>query len=155
MLSDAVTDGPSADADDVARAAARELREGMARLARRLRAERGGHGIGLTKLSLLGLLARNGPMTATALAAAEHLQPQSLTRMLSRLAEEGLILRRPDDGDRRQILIAITPEGIGTLSEDTRKRETWLADTMADRLTTTERELLRLAATLMERLADA
>jgi DNA-binding MarR family transcriptional regulator len=130
------------------------LRGAMARLNRRLRAERMGHGLSLNRLSLLGLLCRNGPMTATALAAAERLQPQSLTRMLARLESDELIVRRPDETDRRQVLIDVTQMGVGVLAEDTRRREAWLAGAMAERLTSTERELLRLAAGLMERLAD-
>ncbi|HZE31457.1 MAG TPA: MarR family transcriptional regulator [Actinoallomurus sp.] len=130
------------------------LRQGMSRLGRRLRAERGGHGLSLSRLSLLNLLARNGPMTASAMAAAERLQPQSLTRMLSRLENDGLIIRSPDDVDRRQVRIDITREGMAVLDEDTDRREAWLATAMAERLTPTECELLRLAAGLMERLAD-
>jgi DNA-binding MarR family transcriptional regulator len=130
------------------------VREGMARLGRRLRAERIGHGLSLSRLSLLGLLSRNGPMTATAMAAAERLQPQSLTRMLARLENDGLIVRRQDAADRRQVLIDITDEGVAVLDEDTLRREAWLAKVMAERLTPTECELLRLAAGLMERLAD-
>jgi DNA-binding MarR family transcriptional regulator len=130
------------------------LRQGMSRLGRRLRAERVGHGLSLSRLSLLNLLARNGPMTASAMAAAERLQPQSLTRMLSRLENDGLIVRSPDDADRRQVRIDITREGMAVLDEDTDRREAWLAKVMAERLTPTECELLRLAAGLMERLAD-
>jgi DNA-binding MarR family transcriptional regulator len=126
----------------------------MSRLGRRLRAERVGHGLTLSRLSLLNLLARGGPMTASAMAAAERLQPQSLTRMLSRLEDDGLIVRSPDPEDRRQVRIDITPAGLAVLDEDTVRREAWLARTMAERLTPTECELLRLAAGLMERLAD-
>jgi DNA-binding MarR family transcriptional regulator len=126
----------------------------MARLNRRLRAERIGYGLSLNRLSLLGLLCHNGPMTATALAAAERLQPQSLTRMLARLESDELIVRRPDETDRRQVLIDVTQKGVAVLAEDTRRREAWLAGAMAERLTPTERELLRLAAGLMDRLAD-
>jgi DNA-binding MarR family transcriptional regulator len=140
--------------NDEARVTAGVLRQGMSRLARRLRAERVGHGLSLSRLSLLNLLARNGPMTASAMAAAERLQPQSLTRMLSRLENDGLIVRSPDDVDRRQVRIDITREGMAVLDEDTDRREAWLANAMAERLTPTECELLRLAAGLMERLAD-
>ncbi len=126
----------------------------MARLNRRLRAERSGHGLSLNRLSLLGQLRLNGPMTATALAAAERLQPQSLTRMLARLESDGLIARRPDAGDRRQVLIDVTQKGIAVLTEDTRRREAWMAGVIAERLTSTERELLRLTAGLLDRLAD-
>jgi DNA-binding MarR family transcriptional regulator len=140
--------------NDEARTTAGMLREEMSRLGRRLRAERVGHGLSLSRLSLLNLLARNGPMTASAMAAAERLQPQSLTRMLSRLENDGLIVRSPDDVDRRQVRIDITREGMAVLDEDTDRREAWLAKAMTERLTPTECELLRLAAGLMERLAD-
>ena len=140
--------------DDEARETARVLRQAMGQLGRRLRAERVGHGLSRSRLSLLNLLASGGPMTASALAAAERLQPQSLTRMLSRLEADGLIVRSPDDADRRQVRIDITHEGVAVLDEDNERREAWLARTMADRLTPTERELIRLAAGLMERLAD-
>jgi DNA-binding MarR family transcriptional regulator len=140
--------------NDEAQVAAGVLRQGMAQLARRLRAERVSHGLSRSRLSLLNLLALNGPMTASAMAAAERLQPQSLTRMLTRLENDGLIVRSPDDTDRRQVRIDITREGVAVLDEDTRRREAWLAKAMAERLTPTERELLRLAAGLMERLAD-
>jgi DNA-binding MarR family transcriptional regulator len=126
----------------------------MAQLGRRLRAERVNNGLSRSRLSLLNLLTDHGPMTASALAAAERLQPQSLTRMLSRLETDGLIVRSPDDADRRQVRIDITREGVAVLDEDNERREAWLADTMAERLTPTERELIRLAAGLMERLAD-
>ncbi len=140
--------------DDETRPTASVLRQAMAQLGRRLRAERVNHGLSRSRLSLLGLLARSGPMTASALAAAERLQPQSLTRMLTRLEDDGLIVRSPDDADRRQVRIDITREGAAVLDEDTYRREAWLAKAMAERLTPTECELLRLAADLMERLAD-
>lgn len=140
--------------NDEARSTAGVLRHGMAQLGRRLRAERVNNGLSRSRLSLLNLLVLNGPMTASAMAAAERLQPQSLTRMLSRLENDGLIVRNPDDADRRQVRIDITREGVAVLDEDNFRRETWLAKAMAERLTPTECELLRLAAGLMERLAD-
>jgi len=140
--------------NDEARPTAAVLREAMGQLGRRLRAERVGYGLSRSRLSLLTLLSRNGPMTASAMAAAERLQPQSLTRKLSRLEDDGLILRSPDDKDRRQVRIMITDKGAAVVEEDTFRREAWLAKAMAERLTPTERELLRLAAGLMERLAD-
>lgn len=136
------------------RATAGALRQGMAQLGRRLRAERVSNGLSRSRLSLLNLLALHGPMTASAMAAAERLQPQSLTRLLSRLEDDGLIVRSPDDADRRQVRIDITREGVAVLDEDTDRREAWLAKAMAERLTATECEVLRLAAGLMERLAD-
>jgi DNA-binding MarR family transcriptional regulator len=88
------------------------------------------------------------------LARAERVEPQSLTRILSDLAERGLIERRPDPADRRALRIDITPAGRALLIEDARLQSAWLARAMQQRLSPTEASLLALAATLLDRLAD-
>jgi len=62
-----------------------EVREAVSRLARRLRQERPPHELGLTSLSALSRLYRLGPASPSALAAAENVQPQSMTRALATL----------------------------------------------------------------------
>ena len=135
--------------------AARALRATLAKLNRRLRAQDDSADIGSTGLSLLGRLAREGPSTAALLATQERLQPQSLTRTLRTLEARGLITRVADDADRRRSTITITPAGIETLRSHVRNREAWLAKAMASSFSATERDVLRIAVTLMERLADA
>ena len=135
--------------------AARVLRRGVTELNRRLRAERFGHGLSPSKLSVLGRLALGGPLTATALAAKERIQPQSLTRTLADLEESKLIRRRQDQIDRRQSLIEITRLGEDLLKQDARRQASWLVVAMSSELTPAERELLRVAAQLMRQLADA
>ncbi len=141
------------DVDDVFEAA--RLRASLAKLNRRLRAHDDADGIGSTGLSLLGRLVRDGPSTAAALAAREGLQPQSLTRTLQTLEASALIQRVADESDRRQSIIAISPNGIEILRKSARSREAWLVKAISDTLTTSERDMLRIAVTLMERLAEA
>jgi DNA-binding MarR family transcriptional regulator len=56
--------------------------------------------------------------------------------------------------DRRQSPVAITEKGLEALNHDMQQRDAWLAAAMAERLSPTECEILRLAAQLMERLAN-
>jgi DNA-binding MarR family transcriptional regulator len=93
-------------------------------------------------------------MTPGQVAALEKVQPQSLTRTLSNLESEQLITREADPEDGRRSLLAITNQGLLALRNDMSERDAWLARTMAELLTGTERELLRLAAALLERLAE-
>jgi DNA-binding MarR family transcriptional regulator len=139
--------------DDLLQLAA-AVRRGTHQLARRLRLERPGHGESLLQLSILGHLYRRGPMTPGELAAAERIQPQSLTRTLASLSRDQLIARRPDDDDRRRSRLSISQAGERALLQDIGQRDSWLALAMAQELTCTERELLRLAAQLMGRLAE-
>jgi DNA-binding MarR family transcriptional regulator len=134
---------------------ARRIRRSVAQLARRLRAERPAYAISLSKLSVLGRLSRNGPLTATDLAEQERIQPQSLTRLLADLEQRALVTRRQDQSDRRQVIIEITSKGSELLIEDARPQAAWLARAMSTVLSPVEQELLRLAAQLMQRLTDA
>jgi DNA-binding MarR family transcriptional regulator len=135
--------------------AATAVRRGALRLARRLRVERPEAGLSAAKISVLGYLARNGTMTPGELATADRLQPQSLTRVLAELERSGHLRRERDGADRRQHRLSLTASGQEALVRDMRQRDSWLALAMAQELTSTECDLLRLAARLMERLAAA
>lgn len=130
------------------------VRRAVGALGRRLRAERPENSLSATKLSVLGQLYRRGSMSAAELAERERIQPQSLTRVLAELARAGLISRRADVKDGRRQLLDISGEGRAALTSDMHRRDVWLAKSIADELSVTERELLRLAAQLLERLAD-
>jgi DNA-binding MarR family transcriptional regulator len=134
---------------------ARALHHSATLMSRRLMAARAPDGLSAARLAVLGLLRREGPSTATALAAYLHIQPQSLTRLLADLDRRGLITRRAAETDRRQSLIDITEAGAATLLADVHDRRVMLAEAMAATLTPAERGLLRLAAGLMDRLAEA
>jgi DNA-binding MarR family transcriptional regulator len=139
--------------EDLLRAAT-AVRQGTTRLARRLRIERPQTSQTALELGILAHLHRRGPMTPGSLAATERVQPQSLTRTLARLERQHLAVRQPDDQDHRRSLLAITDAGRQALAADMRQRDAWLAEAMARQLTRPEQELLRIAADLMDRLAD-
>ncbi len=74
-----------------------QIRRGSSRLARRLRLERPADSMSLTKVAVLGHLRRWGAATPGELAAAEHLQPQSLTRAIADLEAEEMLTRQRDE----------------------------------------------------------
>lgn len=126
---------------------------GVMRLARRLRAEREPGELTPSRFAVLGRLERDGPATASALASAERVAPQTMARIVQHLLDAGLAERAPDPADRRATLIRITEQGEQRVLADRSKHEAWLAQAM-DELTEAERELLLLAARLHDRLAD-
>jgi DNA-binding MarR family transcriptional regulator len=134
--------------------AATELRRAMARLSRRLRTERSPQALSTNKLLVLGYLYRHGPATPGRLAAAEHHRPQSLTRVFAELEQDGLVVRGGGTGDRRQVLLTLTAEGRQALAADMAERDAWLAEALTT-LGENERDLLRIAARVLDRLADA
>ncbi|RZT12759.1 DNA-binding MarR family transcriptional regulator [Kribbella sp. VKM Ac-2569] len=130
------------------------LRRASTRLALRLRAERAGDGLGSTGVAVLGQLHRRGALTASEIAAAERVQPQSLTRVLASLEEQQLISRQQDTHDRRRHTIELTDRGRQLLKEHMKSSDDWLAEAIAERLNPTERAVLELAAGILDQLLD-
>lgn len=131
------------------------LRRAVNALGRRMRAERPRDGLPIGRLGVLAHLYRAGPSTPGGIAAALRVQPQSLTRTLAALTRDGLVNRSKDAADGRSHLVALTQEGYAAMARDVSYRDEWLRRRMAAELNDTERELLRLAAPLLERLADS
>ncbi|MCW2787378.1 MAG: MarR family transcriptional regulator [Marmoricola sp.] len=132
---------------------ASELRLSAARLARRLRSERDpSNPLSVGSMSVLGVLIRNGESTIGQLAAHERIRPPSMTRRVNALVEAGFVVRRSSADDGRLVLVDIAEKGRQTLYADRRQRDAFLVRQLA-RLTAEERELIRRAAPLIERLA--
>jgi DNA-binding MarR family transcriptional regulator len=136
-------------------AIASTVRRSVMSLGRRLKLERPADGRTSLELSVLGHLHRRGQLTPGDLAAAERVQPQTLTRTLTSLQAAGLIARAVHPSDGRRVLLALTEPGLAALRLDMAARDSWLAGAMTATLSQTELELLRLAAGLLERVADA
>jgi DNA-binding MarR family transcriptional regulator len=122
-------------------------------LAARARAERAGV-LSLNQTAVLGRLATRGPMTAGEVATQLRAQPQSLTRTFAALEADGLMRRTPDPSDGRQALLGITAAGRRALKAEMAPRDAWLDHAIKRVLTPAERDVLVVAAQLMERLAD-
>ena len=135
-------------------ALASALRLSVMRLARRMRRERADTSLTLSQLAALATLERHGPLTPRELAAAERVQPPSMTRLLASLVTAGLVTRTDHPTDRRQVLLAASPEGVALLREDRRRRDAWLAQRLRE-LEPEDREVLRRAAAVLDRLASS
>jgi DNA-binding MarR family transcriptional regulator len=119
-----------------------------------MRSARSPEALSGNKLVVLGHLYRNGSATPGGLAEAEGQKPQSLTRVFAELEEDGLVSRTRGEHDRRQVVLTITPRGVEALRRDIGERDAWLAGALGG-LSETERDVLRIAARLMGRLADS
>lgn len=130
---------------------ASELRVVLGHLIRRLRAE---HRFSLSQGSVLGRLDREGPQSASRLATAERVRPQSMGQTVAELESQGLVERHPDPADGRRSLIELTDAGRAQLYEDRRRREGWLAEAIEESFSDEEREVLDQAVRLLARLAE-
>ncbi|MET0417916.1 MAG: MarR family transcriptional regulator [Actinoplanes sp.] len=65
----------------------------------------------------LGVLANHGDLRPGALAEQLRIAPRSATEVVDELERRGLVERRPDPGDRRAVLVALTDGGVRTAGE--------------------------------------
>jgi DNA-binding MarR family transcriptional regulator len=129
------------------------LRLSMMRLSRRMRQERSSS-LTPTQIAVLATLERHGPMTLGEIATHERVQPPSMTRVISHLAEVGLVARSAHPTDGRQVIADVTEAGRALLEADRRRRDEWLAERLAE-LSDVEIAALRRAAPILERLAGS
>ena len=132
---------------------ATELRESMMAVTRQMRRHRPDHGLTLSQMELIGEVSRTGVTTPAELATRLHVRVQSLTDSINELVSRDLIVRRPDEADRRRQLIELTDAGAALLEADRAERDAWLNATMRDNLTPLEFDLLMLVAPVLRKLA--
>lgn len=137
------------DPPDAVEVAAR-LRLSTARLTRALR-QNDTSGLGPTVLAALFTIGRSGPITLGDLAAAEQVAPPSITKVATRLVDEGLVVRNVDPDDRRVVRLEITDAGRRQLEANRKRRTTWLATRLRG-CTQEELAVLGEAAEIIDRL---
>ena len=129
------------------------LRLSVARLARLLR-QQDESGMTPTMTATLATIAREGPLTLGALAAAEQVAPPTVTKAIDKLEAEGLVERIIDENDRRVCRVQITAAGHRQIEANRSRRNAWLADQLAA-LSADERERLAAAVDVLEHLTTA
>jgi DNA-binding MarR family transcriptional regulator len=142
-------------ADQTAVQAARDLVAAMSRLRRRLRDVAGTDELTPSQTSVLGVLAKAGPATASGLAATEGVRPQSMAATLAPLEGRGLVRREADPSDGRRQLVTLTRAGHDWFNGHRAARQEWLIGAVSEQLTDAERRTLIKAAALMQRVTDA
>ena len=141
---------PSLAATDTALAGA--LRDAVGRLSRRMRHRAPHPELSLGQLAALRTLERHGPMSPGELAEHEKVQPPSMTRILARLEDSGYLTRTPDPTDRRQVVVAASPDGRSLLADDRRRRDAWIAQRLRT-LSADEIAALAAAVPVLEKLS--
>lgn len=144
------TGEPESTNNETTQAAAR-LRTVVGRLSRRLGSSGPGGGLTPSQLSVLGAVARHGPMRLSELADHEGVNPTMLSRIVGKLCDEGLILRRSDDRDRRAFHVEVTEAGREQHDRIVARRTETLAAGL-ERLSASDRERLLSALPALEML---
>jgi DNA-binding MarR family transcriptional regulator len=128
----------------------------VSRLRSRIRIEAGlrSTGIPISQIAVLARIIDEGPTTAAALAASEHVTQQAIAQSLATLKERGLVEKQADPSDGRKSLVTATAAGRKLRETIAASREEWLTQAIDAAVKPEERALLRDAIELLERIAD-
>jgi DNA-binding MarR family transcriptional regulator len=135
--------------------AATEFRRSVTRLGRLLAASMPKGELSPMKLTALGILRRDGPLSASGLASRLGILPQSLTRILADLENEGLVTRTRGPEDGREHVLRSTDKAAALMRAEGVRRDAIIRETMLRALTPVEIELLFVAGKAINKLADA
>jgi DNA-binding MarR family transcriptional regulator len=136
-------------------AAARDLRVVFSRLRRRLRDVAVAGDLTPSQTAVLTRLWKEGASSASALAGAERVRPQSMATIVAALDQRGLVERTPDPEDGRRQVVSLTEAGRQRAESDRQVREEWLARAMQERYSEAERRIILDALSLLERLTES
>jgi DNA-binding MarR family transcriptional regulator len=126
----------------------------MGKLKRRLREQAGVGDLTPSQVSVLLRLEKDGAATASGLARAEGMRPQSIAPVIAALEDAGLVSGAPDPTDGRQTLLSLTAACRKLVSKGRAARQDWLTRTIQARLTPREQDELSAAIALLQRLVD-
>ena len=132
-------------------ATAQVLREALRPIWRQLTA---GRSISVGKIGVLAYLSKHGQTSASTLAAAEKISPQAIANAVRELESLGLVVRTPDEQDRRRIWIELTDAGRERLAQERSQGLDWLEHAIAERLTNEEKETLDSVVPILRKLVD-
>jgi DNA-binding MarR family transcriptional regulator len=136
----------------VAAPLASALRDSIMRLNRRLRRARPVGDLTMSQISALTTLGFAGALSPRELAEQERVQPPTMTKIVAKLEERGLVQRTPHPTDGRQVVLSATETGRAAVVEQRRAGDAWLAQAIGD-LPVEDRETLRRAAELLDTIA--
>jgi DNA-binding MarR family transcriptional regulator len=137
-----------------AAALAQDLRALVGKLKRRLREQAHVGDLTPSQVSVLLRLEKDGPATASSLARAEAMRPQSMGSIVATLESAGLVSGGPDPTDGRQTLVSLTDACRKWVEEGRAARQDWLTRILQARLSPGEQDKLAEAVELLKRLVD-
>ena len=109
-----------------------------------------GEEVTLTQYRSLVVLASRGPQSVAALADAVAVAAPTASRLCDRLVRKGLVRRRTDRHDRRQVRVGLTEAGRALVDAVTERRRQELARLLASTPLETQRSVVAALQQLAE-----
>jgi DNA-binding MarR family transcriptional regulator len=133
---------------------ASSLREVSSRINKNLWRHMDPGGFSIIEGMAVSLISRKRSMTAADVASRLFISAQSMSQIIKRLEERGIIQKKKSPRDSRRLDLSLTPTGKEWVKRLRQERDAWLTRVIAERLTIQEKETLGEAMDVLLRLSS-
>jgi DNA-binding MarR family transcriptional regulator len=110
--------------------------------------------LSLTERSTLSSIYQYSEILPSELAVMEKVTAQSMSQIINKLLEHGFIKKTPSKTDKRKVIITITATGKKIVEKRRLEKQEWLAQSIFEKTTQTEKEILVNAIKVLAKLDD-
>lgn len=108
----------------------------------------------MTEMGTIGNLMRESSVLPSRLAALANVKTQSMSQILKKMEEQGVVKRTPSKEDKRMVYISLTAFGKKLVEKTRYDRDEWLKGMIEKSLTEKEKEILIKALPVLNKLAN-
>jgi len=106
----------------------------------------------MTEMDTIGYLFRSPRLLPSELAALTKIKTQSMSQILKKMENQGVIARTPSTEDKRKVYISLTPSGKKMVVKYKYEKDEWLKGVIEKSLTDKEKEILEKALPVLKKL---
>lgn len=110
--------------------------------------------LSITESTIMSHLYFNGSLYPSEMAAIVRVKAQSVSQIITKLDENGLIVKVPSKTDKRKVAIFLSDKGKEEVEKSRHMRDSWLAKAIEQSLTHQEQQILQEAVMLLDKLSD-
>jgi DNA-binding MarR family transcriptional regulator len=108
----------------------------------------------MTEIETIAHLHKSDKLLPTELAALTRVKTQSMSLILKKMEEAGIIKRTPSTEDKRKVYISLTASGKKTVEKTRYEKDEWLTTIIEKSLSAKEKELLIKALSVLNKLSQ-
>lgn len=108
----------------------------------------------MTEMETIGHLARCSSLLPTELAALTRIKTQSMSQILNKMEEQGIVKKTPSKDDKRKVYVSLTSFGKRMVEKIKYDRDEWLKCVIEKSLNDKEKELLIKALPILNKLIE-
>ena len=106
----------------------------------------------MTEIETIGHLHRNQQLLPTELAMLTRVKTQSMSQILKKMENLGIIKRTPSKEDKRKVYISLTATGKKTVEKNRYEKDEWLKTSIENLLTEKEKQQLEKIIPVLNKL---